>query len=201
MASVQQRSGFPFFLALAALIGLATWFSRRSAARAPVAANAPVQRFSGNTPEAGIGPDQSTPLTEAEQALLRPVHGTPSLDALDIDLGPLVATSTSEAPDTTSTGLDVAEAVETPAAGPGSPDPTAEGLDLAGAGDDERVDGAYIPEPDATGCLIIYPIKGNRRSRIYHLPGDPEYASMRPGICFATRRDAEAAGYRQRKAN
>lgn len=200
MARSQRRSGFPLLLALAALVAVVAWLGRRTPALAPgAAAAAEPARFSGDTPEAGIGPDQSTPLTEAEQARLRTPAGAPSIDALDVDTGPAAAPDAPEAHDTSATGIDVAEAQETPAPGPGRPDPTAEGLDLAGAGDDEQVDGAYIPETDAPGCPIIYPIKGNRRSKIYHLPGDPEYATLHPGICFATRRDAESAGYRARK--
>jgi hypothetical protein len=195
----KQRSGFPLFLAIAALVAYVAWRGRRSPALAPGAPAADAPRFSGDTREAGIGPEQSTPLTEDEQARMAPHDRVPSLDALDIDAGPTPEVGATEAPDSGETGLDVAEQTETPAAAPGTPDPTAEGMDLAGAGDDESAEGAYVPDAGATSCPIIYPIKGNRRSHIYHEPSDPEYATLHPGICFATTRHAESAGYRARK--
>jgi hypothetical protein len=46
-------------------------------------------------------------------------------------------------------------------------------------------------------CPLAQPVKGNRESKIYHLPGGQFYASTRPEACFATPADAEAAGYRR----
>lgn len=45
-------------------------------------------------------------------------------------------------------------------------------------------------------CPPAQPIKGNLPSRIYHRPGDPSYEDTRPERCFATERDAAAAGFR-----
>jgi methylphosphotriester-DNA--protein-cysteine methyltransferase len=43
------------------------------------------------------------------------------------------------------------------------------------------------------------PVKGNidaKGNKIYHLPGDPNYAKTKAEAYFATPADAEAAGYR-----
>ena len=46
-------------------------------------------------------------------------------------------------------------------------------------------------------CPVSHPIKGNRGSMIYHLPGGEFYDATRPEDCFANTTDAEAAGYRK----
>ena len=54
-------------------------------------------------------------------------------------------------------------------------------------------------EPRGNGCPPGYPIKGNQTrggELIYHQPGTPAYEGTNPEVCFATERDAEAAGYR-----
>ncbi|MGE3272746.1 MAG: hypothetical protein AB7P40_28670 [Chloroflexota bacterium] len=50
--------------------------------------------------------------------------------------------------------------------------------------------------PTDTHCPPSHPIKGNRESMIYHLPGGGFYQQTRPEYCFATSADAEAAGFR-----
>lgn len=45
-------------------------------------------------------------------------------------------------------------------------------------------------------CPSGYPVKGNRSSMIYHVPGGAYYDRTSPEECFATTSDAEAAGYR-----
>jgi hypothetical protein len=45
-------------------------------------------------------------------------------------------------------------------------------------------------------CPEAFPIKGNASSQIYHQPGGASYAQTMAEICFASPRDAEAAGYR-----
>lgn len=50
---------------------------------------------------------------------------------------------------------------------------------------------------DAAPCAIGQ-IKGNRNSRIYHVPGGGSYAQTRANVaCFDTEADAQAAGYRR----
>jgi hypothetical protein len=65
------------------------------------------------------------------------------------------------------------------------------------------------PTPDSAGraspnrsgdrrfCPGSHPIKGNRTSMIYHLPGDEFYDQTQPEDCFAAPSYAEAAGYRR----
>ena len=48
----------------------------------------------------------------------------------------------------------------------------------------------------AQECPDGYPVKGNASSLIYHLPGGGSYERTIPEFCFASERDAEAAGYR-----
>ncbi len=68
------------------------------------------------------------------------------------------------------------------------PQPTAAPTKPAGGG---RV------APQGGACPADYPIKGNRSSMIYHVPGGASYARTIPEDCFATGGDAEAAGYRR----
>lgn len=46
-------------------------------------------------------------------------------------------------------------------------------------------------------CPASHPIKGNRNSMIYHVPGGQYYAITQPEECFATEASAVAAGYRR----
>lgn len=57
-------------------------------------------------------------------------------------------------------------------------------------------------KPQGYNCPEGYPIKGNRSSSgewIYHVPGGQFYERTSPEECFATARDAQAAGYRASK--
>lgn len=59
-----------------------------------------------------------------------------------------------------------------------------------------RVAGSATADID---CPLEKPVKGNisrRGEKIYHLPSGDFYERTRPEACFATARDAEAAGYR-----
>lgn len=51
--------------------------------------------------------------------------------------------------------------------------------------------------PTGADCPSSHPIKGNRSSGIYHVPGGGLYDATRPEQCFAQPSDAEAAGYRR----
>jgi len=68
------------------------------------------------------------------------------------------------------------------------PQPTAASAKPAGGG---------RAAPQGSDCPVDYPIKGNRSSMIYHVPGGAYYARTIPEDCFATGAAAEAAGYRQ----
>jgi hypothetical protein len=50
---------------------------------------------------------------------------------------------------------------------------------------------------DRRFCPGSHPIKGNRTSMIYHLPGDEFYDQTQPEDCFTAPSDAEAAGFRR----
>lgn len=55
-------------------------------------------------------------------------------------------------------------------------------------------------KPDAAGnCPKAAPIKGNASSKIYHVPSGALYAKTKAELCFATEKDARAAGYRRSK--
>jgi len=47
------------------------------------------------------------------------------------------------------------------------------------------------------GCPPRRPIKGNRESKIYHMPGDAFYEQTSPERCFRTETEAQKAGYRK----
>ena len=49
-------------------------------------------------------------------------------------------------------------------------------------------------------CPSGYPVKGNSRTRIYHVPGGRFYDRTVPERCYATAADAEADGYRAAKS-
>jgi hypothetical protein len=51
--------------------------------------------------------------------------------------------------------------------------------------------------PNGMACPDSHPVKGNRGSMIYHLPGAEFYEQTRPEDCFASPADAEAGGYRR----
>ena len=61
------------------------------------------------------------------------------------------------------------------------------------------VEDQFVPENGAHECPPAYPIKGNSKSHIYHMPGGALYNVTIPNICFATEAAAEAAGYRATK--
>lgn len=53
-----------------------------------------------------------------------------------------------------------------------------------------------VPADGTSVCPIDYPIKGNGRSGIYHLPGAFAYERTVPTICFRSADAAERAGFR-----
>ncbi len=46
-------------------------------------------------------------------------------------------------------------------------------------------------------CPAAYPVKGNDATKIYHVPGQRDYAATNARNCFATEQAAQAAGYRK----
>jgi phospholipase C len=56
-----------------------------------------------------------------------------------------------------------------------------------------------VPPVDPLTCPAGFPIKGNTQKstgrKLYHMPGEGSYNRTKPEACFATRADAEAAGY------
>ena len=50
--------------------------------------------------------------------------------------------------------------------------------------------------PAGADCPVAYPIKGNGRSGIYHLPGAFAYERTVPTVCFRSAESAERAGFR-----
>ena len=58
--------------------------------------------------------------------------------------------------------------------------------------------GAVLADGTAN-CPPAYPVKGNAQSKIYHTAASRVYEQTIPELCFATPRDAEAAGFRPPK--
>ena len=58
--------------------------------------------------------------------------------------------------------------------------------------------GAVLGDGTAN-CPPAYPVKGNAQSKIYHTAASRVYGQTIPELCFATPRDAEAAGFRPPK--
>ena len=97
-----------------------------------------------------------------------------------------------------------------PSTGPESTDdPAPLATEAAGEPGDEtvapasqpRVFPTRAPRPitasDAAPCALGQ-IKGNRNSRIYHVPGGGSYAQTRANVeCFDSEEQAQAAGYRR----
>jgi hypothetical protein len=57
----------------------------------------------------------------------------------------------------------------------------------------------WIAGDGTSSCPPEFPIKGNAKSRIYHLPGEASYEATIPEICFANEEAAAEHGYRPRK--
>lgn len=98
------------------------------------------------------------------------------------------------------TTLPIAEPIAEPTA-----EPTVEPI---AAEPTPEATAAPVPAPAVAGgpvqpaggeCPAAAPIKGNRDSMIYHVPGGGSYSRTRPEDCFASAADAEAAGYRRAK--
>lgn len=56
-----------------------------------------------------------------------------------------------------------------------------------------------VPGDGTTECPAGFPIKGNGRSRLYHMPEGFAYARTKPEVCFRTPEAAEQAGFRRAK--
>ncbi|GGF47523.1 hypothetical protein GCM10010922_24190 [Microbacterium sorbitolivorans] len=77
-------------------------------------------------------------------------------------------------------------------------------------GSSPQLTGPAAPKPAQPGpgqskpgngysCPEGYPIKGNKDSGIYHVPGQRFYDRTKPEECFANEADAQRAGYRKAK--
>lgn len=56
-----------------------------------------------------------------------------------------------------------------------------------------------VPGDGTTECPEEFPVKGNDRSRLYHMPDGSAYARTKAEVCFRTPEAAERAGYRRAK--
>ncbi len=56
-----------------------------------------------------------------------------------------------------------------------------------------------VPGDGTTECPEEFPIKGNGRSRLYHMPEGFAYSRTKPEVCFRTPEAAEKAGFRRAK--
>lgn len=84
------------------------------------------------------------------------------------------------------------------------------GLDTVGAAGTSRArtehtpgmvteDEDAVPGDGTTECPEEFPIKGNGRSRLYHMPEGFAYSRTKPEVCFRTPEAAEKAGFRRAK--
>ena len=63
----------------------------------------------------------------------------------------------------------------------------------------KKSSGGFSTKPQGHNCPKSAPIKGNRPSHIYHMPGQRFYKITGPEICFSTEGAAHRAGYRKSK--
>jgi large subunit ribosomal protein L17 len=116
-------------------------------------------------------------------------------------------TTTQEGPDEENGAVDLSEAgldidVELELDAESAPDLTSEGLDTAATTPAAALasgDGYVSMSGEEHDCPDGFPIKGNEKSHIYHMPGESSYQATIPEICFASEEAAEAMGYRPRK--
>jgi NAD(P) transhydrogenase subunit alpha len=116
---------------------------------------------------------------------------------------PAAAVSTPATPESTESPAAVAAG---PAVQVGEPAPKVEaqtGNGAMGIAATGVAEGAALVSPPgavvANGsrdCPDEYPVKGNASSLMYHVPGGGSYGHTIPEFCFASEREAEAAGYR-----
>ena len=59
--------------------------------------------------------------------------------------------------------------------------------------------GGKTTKPSGRSCPKSAPIKGNKPSMIYHMPGQAYYKKTSPEACFKSERQARAAGYHRAK--
>ena len=63
----------------------------------------------------------------------------------------------------------------------------------------KKSSGGHATKPIGHNCPKSAPIKGNKPSHIYHMPGQRFYKITGPEICFSTEGAAKRAGYRKSK--
>jgi len=140
---------------------------------------------------AGTGPDMPATVDAARES---PGLANRVLDALNLNAGEastgVADAGSAESGPSASVGDDVGHS--DPGSAPGSADTGPMPGIVAEDQDAVRGDGT-------TQCPDGFPIKGNGRSRLYHVPEGSSYARTKPEVCFRTPEAAERAGFRRAK--
>lgn len=156
---------------------------------------------SGDTGVATSGDTGSIDAPDAQGLILMDEVGIGDQDSGDVG-----ALGTREAPpndidDGLAARRDVAELLQSTADDSARP---SGGSGRAPSGEDAEdtlemvmADRDAIPGDGTTECPEGFPIKGNDRSQLYHVPEGLAYARTKPDMCFRTPEAAEKAGFRR----
>lgn len=134
-----------------------------------------------------------------------PSSGGIAPDALNVDAGEAsrgVADGGSAVSGPVGSASEEAEQSGNSSSAPGSASSTSTSLGGANTG---PMPGIVAEAQDAvrgdgtTECPEGFPIKGNGRSRLYHVPEGSFYARTKPEVCFRSPEAAERAGFRRAK--
>lgn len=127
-------------------------------------------------------------------------HPEPALDPTSEGLDTVTHEGEEGAADLSEVGFDIDVDLELEAES--APDLTSEGLDTAETTPAAALasgEGFLRMSGNEPSCPDGFPIKGNAKSHIYHLPGESSYQATIPEMCFSTEDVAQAMGYRPRK--
>lgn len=145
-------------------------------------------------PERTPSPQEATPEPAPSE------HDEPALDPTSEGLDTVTHEGEEGAADLSETGFDIDVDLELEEEN--GPDLTSEGLDTAATTPAAALasgEGYVRMSGEEHDCPDGFPIKGNAKSHIYHLPGESSYQATIPEICFASEEAAQAMDYRPRK--
>lgn len=126
--------------------------------------------------------------------------GETELPALDLDAG-TPGTSPGDTDELIAAHQDVAEFLQS-IPGDSAAESDAPGSVPAGASTEDPLEtmmkeGDAIPGDGTAECPEAFPIKGNGRSGLYHMPEGFAYPRTKADVCFRTPEAAEMAGFRR----
>lgn len=194
MVSKKQRGEHKWLkrIAVAIVAAIVTTLFTRRKALAPSPAQFDFQL--PPAPDRAASPQEPTPEPAPTE------HIEPALDLTSEGSDTVTHEGEEGAVDLSDVGLDID--VDLELEGENAPDLTAEGLDTAEITPAAALasgEGYVRMNGDEHDCPEGFPIKGNAKSHIYHLPGESSYQATIPEICFASEEAAQAMDYRPRK--